>query len=228
MTMTEKDTATVEGEGVKLTAAERKAAHESSSNACMKHVEKALVGIKSLLQSVVMAEQDVSKVAIECLKHAHDHGDVMPCDRLVKGLREFNHPVATRLSQEVISWFVANSPVRWDSKGKPRQLKEGEPGYKPYNEENAEETPFYATPSAVRARQAADAAHSRELKPADTKMLRARVYGIGKWLQKMIDGEDERGIKQGEKSKMLRTVKAIEGAMVEVLGDDEEDKKKAA
>ena len=208
-----------------LSKEERASLRESSSKGILSVIEKTLTGIKSLLQSVQMAEQEIAKAAMLALKHAHDHGDVMPMHRLVIGLREFNHPVSTRLSQEVISWVVANSPIRWDAKGKVSQLREGEPGYKPYNEEQAEETPFYGTATALRARQAADQAHARELKPADASMFRARVYGIGKWLDNILEGKDERGVKEGQKTRLLRARKAIEAAVVDVLGEEE---KKAA
>lgn len=211
-------------EGAALSTEDKKALRAESSKGILVLVEKTLTGVKSLLQSVQLAEGEISKTALECLKHAHDHGDVMPMHQLVMGLRGFNHPVSTRLSQEVISWVVANSPVRWDSKGKPSQLKEGEPGYKPYTEDKAEETPFFETPVALRARKAADTAHERTLKPFDAQMMRNLVFGIGKRIDNILDGTDERGIKEGQKTKLLKARKAVEAAVIDALGEAKEEK----
>lgn len=195
----------------------------AATKTVMAGVEKFLVGYRATMQSVQLVEKQAGEQAVVCLKHAHDYGDVMPADRLVKGIMENPHPLSKAMHLELVSWFRANSPIRWDAKQKPRQAKEGEEGFKPYNEESAQETPFYETAQAKRSRVAADAAKKKSLEPATFKDFLNRAKGLTRWFETLNEADkngDVRGIKSGEAAKIKRGIKAINEALVETYGDE--------
>lgn len=199
------------------------ASKNTASKTVMLGVEKFLTGVKATMQSVLLLEKQASEQAVICLQHANDYGDVMPADRLVKGLAEHPHPLTKAMGMELVAWFRANSPIRWDSKAKPRQAKETEEGYKPYNEESAKETPFFETAQAKRSRTAADAARKKALEPATFKDFLNRAKGLTRWFETLNEADkngDVRGIKNGEAAKIKRGIKAINEALVDTYGDE--------
>lgn len=213
----EKAKVTVEGSPEKaLTAEERKSLLKSSAATVMAMVEALGIAIKSHVQSTEQLEIKIAETAFAALKHAHDHGDVMPMDRIVKDLNI--HPTTRTLMQEVISWVRANSPIWWDAKGLPHQAKEGEPNYKPYNEEGAEKESFFRRPAAVRAREAANAAHENALKPYTLKSFIGRLHGLRKAYDSAKEPNaqgDIRGIARGEDKKIREFLKTVETAAVQ-------------
>lgn len=217
----------------KATLKSTKTANSNSNSGVLKLVEKCILSAKTAMQAINELEKTVSDTAIACLKHAHDHGDVMPAHRLVIGLRELNHPATTRLSDETVAWFRSNSPIRWNAKGEPRQLKEGEEGYKPYDEESATETPFYETPVAKRARQAMADSHKRTLEPVTFQDVLNRMKGIMKFVenaQKPDKNGDVRSIKKGEGTKIKKLLTDFQGFMTEhgVIEEVKDQEPKAA
>jgi len=197
----------------------------------MKLVDKLLLSAKTMLQSVTQFEVELQSAALKCLEHAETHGDVMPMDRLVKGLREMNHPVTTRFSDEIIAWVRGVSPIRWYAKGNPRQMKEGEDGYKPYAVQDGEETPFNETAMAKRARAAADAAHKRGLEPITGQDVLNRIQGVIKFVQSANQANrngEVRGIKSGENAKIKRIVGNLQAFIVDNGGKIEDDKTEKA
>lgn len=183
------------------------------------------IAIKSHVQSTEQLEAKIHETAVAALRHAHDHGDVMPCDRIVKSLSV--HPTTRTLMAELISWFRANSPIWWDSKGNPHQAKDGEPNFKPYDEEAAEKEAFFQRPAAVRARKAADEAHAQALKPYTFQNFLARVGGLRKTYEnaKKEDAEGRvRGIARGDDKKIRGLIKAVETAVATVEPTEEAEK----
>ena len=204
-----------------------KPAKTTTGSAAMKAVTALLLAGKSMIQSINVFEQEVQKTALKCLEHAETHGDVMPMDRLVKGLLELNHPATTRLSQEVISWARSVSPIRWNSKGEAKQLKEGDEGFKPYDVLSGNETPFYETATAKRARQAADAAHKRTLQPVTMKDVLNRARGILKFIENANEADrngEVRGIAKGEGTKIKKFASKMQEFLVENGMPEEEAK----
>jgi len=202
----------------------------AKNGAVLKAVDKALAGAKSLVQSALMLEPLIAEACKLCVEHASKHGDMMPADRLVKGLIAQNHPTTTALSREVIGWFRQFSPIQWDAKGKVFKNKDEAKGKVEYLVEEAGKTAFNETAQAVRARKAADDSHKNNMKPADAKMFVGRIMGQIKWFQNLIDGTDERGVKDGEVAKMKKIAKAVQSTLTDVVGKevvDSTDKKAA-
>jgi len=196
----------------------------------LKAVDKALAGAKSLVQSALLLEPLIAEASKLCVEHAAKHGDMMPADRLVKGLIAQNHPTTTVLSREVIVYFRQFSPIQWDAKGKVFKNKDESKGKTEYLVEEASKTAFNETAQAKRARAAADATHKQNMKPADAKMFVGRIMGQIKWFQNLIDGTDERGVKDGEVAKMKKIAKAVQSTLTDVVGKevvDSTDKKAA-
>jgi hypothetical protein len=184
-------------------------------------IEKALKGARSMVQSIEQLEPHIAAAELACLTHAEAHGDAMPADRLVKGLIACNHPATTALSQEVVGWFRTFSPVRWDMKGKVSVLKEGQEGYKPFEAEKAEATPFNETPAAKRARAASARAHKAAMKDADLKMMISRAQGVIAWFNNIVEGKDRRKVKTGEEAKMKKFAKALNTLTIDFVGKPE-------
>lgn len=93
--------------------------------------------IKGLGAEVKRLDDKIKDIALQCLAHAKAHGDVTLMDALIDELPKgyFNNGFR--------QWMNNNSPIRIDPKtGKIRQMKPGEPGFKPYNVEAAAETPM--------------------------------------------------------------------------------------
>lgn len=192
-----------------------------ASGAVLALVTKTLLAVKTAVQSVQELEKTIADCEIVCLRHAQEHGDAMPADRLVKGIREIVHPMTTQLAGEVVAWFNQYSPIRWDAKGNVSLVKEGQPGYKPFNPEEGEATPFMERPQAKRAREAAASAHARELTELTINDIAKRLFGIRKTIQAatMEDRNGQvRGIKTGDKTKMLKAVEAAEQAFIGITG----------
>lgn len=180
----------------------------NGKSAAMQAVSRLLLSAKTFMQSMAEFEKDIQSALVKTLEHCEIHGDAMPADRLVKGLRELNHPAMTKFSDECVAWFRINSPIRWNAKGDVRVLKEGEEGYKPFDVHHGEEEAFNETPQAKRARQAADAAHKRTLQPVTAQDVLNRIKGVVKFVENAQNPDrngDVRGIaaKEGKKIKAL-------------------------
>jgi len=182
----------------------------------LKLVDKALRGAATIVQSMRESAKDFDAAAKACAEHAKLHGYVMPAHRLVMGLREYNHGATDTLSNELVAWFRAHSSIRWDAKKAPYQVKEGEPGYKPYEADYAETESFEDMDQVKRARQAAGAASANTLREADAKALLGRIYGLRSWFKRIEEGKDQRTVlKDGERAAMVRILNAVEEAAAE-------------
>lgn len=193
---------------------------DSKTKTVLGLIEDALTAAKSVVTAVQRSEPHVQKALVACVSHFAEHKDARPADRLVKGLMALNHPAAMSMAREVVAHFRTNSPIRWDAKGKLTVLKEGQEGYKAPDAAAAEETNYYETPQAKRARSAAEAAHKNNLKEADLNMVLKRTAGssIG-FINNILRGKDERKIKEGELPKIKRFAARINEVLKEFGGD---------
>lgn len=189
----------------KATLKSTKTANSNSNSGVLKLVEKCILSAKTAVQSVTELENVITNTALATFKHAHDHGDVMPAHRLVIGLRGLNHPATTRLSLELVTWFRLFSPVYWDAKMQPHQRKEGEDGWKEYDEEGAEGTPFNQTDMALNARKAMDDAHAAKLKEVTLQSAVNRARGVLKFIS---------GAKKADKNGQVRGIKTEDEAAI--------------
>lgn len=208
-------------------------------------VEQALAGAKTVYQSIMQLEPKVAAAAKAACNHASLYGDIRPCDKLVKGLGEVagkgkSHRMMVSMQLEVIAWVRANSPIRWDSTGKCKLVKEGEPGFKPFKSEAfAEEAEgFHETEQAKEARAKADATHKNALEPITTIDLKNRIMGLRRWFKKAQEPDangEVRGVKAGQKAKISSMITDIENAYYLASGEEnpngplsEKGKKEAA
>lgn len=176
-------------------------------------VESALIAARATKQSLEMCEASVKTATNACLAHYEKTGDMMPMDRLVKGLRELKHPTYTRMSAEIIAWCVLYSPIRWGADGKIKQLKEGDEGFKPVDQVKAQETSFTETPAAKRARSADAAATKKMLQPLTLKDFIGRLQGLRNTFksaqEKDING-DIRGVDAKDMPKIKKLLSQVD------------------
>lgn len=209
---TETKTAEVNTESLKVPAV-----RETNANrACLLLVEKVFRSAKTLNQSKDIFESDLKEASEACLIYAHEHNnDARPMDRLVKGLLAMKHPMFTGFAREIIAWARLNSPIRFKADGSVTVLSEGDEGYKDYNQEQAIETPFYATAPATRARENADKAHKRGMEPYTYKDFMNRVRGLARTFyqaQRPDKNGDTRGILKKDQAKIKQLLDSIASA----------------
>lgn len=194
---------------------------EKSREQVMVLVGNALAGVAAHSQSARQLEEAIHKAAVACVTHAREHGDVMPMDRLVKGIPSDDHSVAM-FRFELVAWCRANSPIRWNAKGEPRQAKEGEADYKPYNDKLDEAKAFFQTEQAVASREAAREAARRTLTPATFQTALNRAFGLRKWFNGLeVPSEKDgqvRGVVEADKTKITRLVDIVEKAIEAEFG----------
>lgn len=184
-------------------------------------IDKAIVGVRAMVQAVQQSEPLIAKAAIACVEHFDKHGDLGPADRLVKGIEAVGHPAATAASRELKAWFRGCSPIQWDLKGKIFKNKDENKGKIEVDMPKASDKAFFETAQAVAARSAMDRAHNNSLKEASAKVLVNRIMGQLKWFNNVLDGTDENTkIKTGEEAKMKKIAKAVQAALVDVAGKD--------
>lgn len=193
------------------------AVRETNANrACLLLVDKVFRSAKTLKQSQEQFEKDIEAASVACLQYAHEHNnDARPMDRLVKGLLAMKHPTFTQFAREVVAWARLNSPIRFKADGSVTVLSEGDEGYKDYNQEQAIETPFYATAPATRARENADKAHTRSLEPYTYKDFLNRVRGLARTFyqaQRQDKNGDVRGIVKKDMPKIKGLLESIASA----------------
>lgn len=116
--------------------------------------------IDDLIKSGVKFGEKVHKVLFACLEHASTYGDWTPLVRCVKGLANDCAGVVDMAA--VKRWIHKNSPVRvglqFDANGKAvkdadgrmeisgKMLKKDEPGYTPFDLQNAAKAPATSDP----------------------------------------------------------------------------------
>ena len=182
-------------------------------------IATAVTAVRASVQSVQKMEPKVADALIVALRHGHKFGDVMPVDRLVKDIEAIPHPMTKALCLEMVAWVKANSPIYWDAKKAIHVRKPGEEGYKPYDLETAEATPFYKTKQAMAARKAGAKAHADNMKPYSFKDFFNRAVGMEKTLQSALVKDKDgniRGIVPEDKAKIEAIVKAVKEAALKV------------
>lgn len=212
------------------------AIRETNANrACLLLVEKVFRSAKTLKQSQEQFEKDIEEASVACLQYAHEHNnDARPMDRLVKGLLAMKHPTFTQFAREVVAWARLNSPIRFKADGSVTVLSEGDEGFKDYNQEQAIETPFYATAPATRARENADKSHKRSLEPYTYKDMMNRARGLIRTFyqaQRPDRNGDVRGIVKKDIPKiktMLDKLSTAIGIDLDEIKEEVEGKKEAA
>lgn len=85
---------------------------------------------------------DIHNVAIECLKHAEEHGDPRKLDRLAKGLHASCRPVA------LMEWAKKYSPITWNGDGEVKMIPVDNKKFVPFDIEAADLDPYW-TPAEV-------------------------------------------------------------------------------
>lgn len=160
-------------------------------------IDKAIVGVRAMVQAVQRSEPLIAAAAQGCLEHFKKHGDMGPADRLKKGIEAVGHPAASASARELQAWFRGCSPIQWDLKGKVFKNKDETKGKIEVDQAKADEAAFFETKQAKAARVAMDRAHGNAMKAADLGFLIGRTAGVVKTLNNMLTGEDARKIKAG-------------------------------
>lgn len=119
--------------------------------------------------------------AVQCILHAETHRDCTLADKLVKTVRE---TTPGYVWQGLVTWFKRNSPIAWDAEGKPYLLKEGEPGYKPFDVQNADAHPA-GEQKEVKGRT------DRPIQPMSVALLKSYIKGLNKRIE---NAEKEGGV----------------------------------
>lgn len=195
-------------------------------------VDSALKQVRVWLQTTEKLETLLNETALKCLKHAQEFGDVMPADRFLKGLREMKHRDATRLAGEIMVYLVALSPIRWNKDGQPRQAKESDKDYRPYDIETAEKTPFYQMQQIEESRKAAEKAANRVLSGMTAESVMNGLRGLVKRIEQVRTGEpDSKGnikkFARGQKKEVLALEEKIQEFIDSLENSEEEDKEAA-
>lgn len=125
----------------------------------------------------------IHELAVECIKHAQEHGNCSPADKLVKGLHKSSRPVALK------AWFETYSPIRWNGDEKVGLLKEAAPKYTPFNPIAAEADPYWEAKETV-------------AKPLTLAALKAMIQQMEKKVEKAAKGDLELG--EGENLIVMR------------------------
>lgn len=177
-------------------------------------ITAALLAAKTIKQSFEQFEMRVHTASLSCVAHFEKCGDAMPADRLVKGLRDLNHPALTRTAAELVAWFKTVSPIRWDMNGKVMVLKEGDDGYKAPDVEAGEKTPFNETAAAKKARSK-DAQNTREiLKPLTLADIMGRAKGLRRTVEAATKPDAQghvRGVNEKDKAKIDMFLTGLDG-----------------
>ena len=164
-------------------------------------------GIKGVARSAVKLNEDIHKVALACLDHCHNYGDVVnTAARLVDAM-----PLSHRRSL-LIQWFAAFSPISISKKGDTMtghltgraDAKKGEEGFRDWNIEAAKATPFYAMPQAA-----------VEPDVPTYESIHSNIVAFVKRLENRIKGNDKMpGMEAGEeKDKAVAELEAIRKAV---------------
>jgi len=188
--------------------------------ACMTIVNAALTAHKVTVQSVRELEVRLNEAALSAVKYCQTTGDTRPAMRLVKGMMENPHPLTKGLLPEIVAYIKANSPIRFDTKGEPTLLKEGQAGYTPFKIEEAETKAFYERPEAQKARAIGAAAAAKALGTLTVKDILAKGNGLSKMVTDAEKPNAEgkvRGIDEKSKATILNMVTAAEKAAMEAL-----------
>lgn len=166
-------------------------------------------GIRGISRNAAKLNEDIHKVALACLDHAKEFGDVLnTAARLVDAM-----PLSHRRSL-LIDWFNAFSPIRVTKKGDAmtahlagkNDAGPNDEGYRDWQIEAAKATPFYAMPQAAREPDVPtyESIHSNIV--AFVKRLENRINGTNN-APGMPDGEDKNKA-QAELAKLREAVAA--------------------
>lgn len=144
-------------------------------------MSKALyVKIAKVTTALTKSYATVHAVAVECLAHAHVHGDARPFLTLVMGL-----PKAT-YREGLVFWAEKFSPVRINlSTEKCGLLAEGNKKYVPFDLAGAEATPFW---------ELDEVANALAKKPLTVESLSKSVNGFKAAKLKQINKQLEEGL----------------------------------
>lgn len=190
-----------------------------SHAAGVKLIQTAVIAVRATYQSIVEAEPKINEAALFAVRHANQHGDVSLADRLVKDMRaampkDKTHPTIEAMFNELMAWFRANSPIRWDAKQHCTIDKER--GWKDKDLKNAEETGFFETERATKARDAMLRTQVRELHELTLERILNDALGLNRKLEAALkpnkDGQIA-GVKKGE----AKPIRDFVGAVAELV-----------
>ena len=198
-------------------------------------IDTVLLGAKTLIQSSDQWQKQLHDAVYGCVLHAHDHGDCMPALRLLEGLP--NHEVIRGFRGEIMSYIRSVSPISFyigkDGANRVRLLKDGEPGYRAFDLEEAQK-PFYERETVKKAREAAFQAASKTLQPLTLKDIRSRIFGVRRTFESAFEKDKNgniRGVAEGEQAAIKRVLASVEDAFRDAAGkkgEALEPKKEAA
>lgn len=156
---------------------------------CAETLTKAVTALKSTFQAFSKLEPVLADASLAALEHAQQFRDARPANRLVQSVMEIGKATnranqAKMLRAEMVSWFVANSPIYWDTDGNVHVRKEGEKGYKGFNREEAAKTSFYERPQAKAAREQAERAQANALAVITPTVALNRLKGMLTWFER--------------------------------------------
>ena len=100
---------------------------------------KLMADIKAVCKSATEIGNQIHEIALRCMSHAMECGDVRPAQALVSGL-----PTSAR-REALRAWFHDHSPIRIQGKQFERfgLVPETQKGYTPFNIEAAKATPYW-------------------------------------------------------------------------------------
>ena len=194
-----------------------KAPTKANTKALMVLIAQAVTAVRATVQSITAMEPIVATAGLAALKHAKDHGDAMPLDRLVKDIEAVPHPMTKAMMLELVAWVKANSPVYWDAKKAVHLRKPDQEGYKPFDIAAAEAKAFFQTDQAVKARKAGQDAHAQGMKPFTFKDFFGRVMGLEKTFQSALVKDKDgniRGVVKEDQAKIELLIAAVKKAAV--------------
>jgi hypothetical protein len=130
-------------------------------------------------KSVLSTQTEGHLLAVECLKHAAEHGDVTVLERLVNGLRNRGDGKAHVYVTGLTAWIRTFSPIMVKKDGNWGLRSKDSPDYKAFDVVSAEKTPFW-TLGPVGIDKLLDAAGVRTSLANELKKVERSLAGEGK------------------------------------------------
>ncbi len=188
----------------------------------------------SIFKTVGSVDQRIHANALQCALHAMEHGDVMPADRLVKGLggKNSEKAIAAAIAEGrahatdqkmtgvyvpgLVMWFQMFTPITWNGDAKPGLLKAGMKLYdrlidrnagKAWNIEEASAKPWFTLKEVRR---------DMERAPLTLEAIKGLVVGFTKRIEKSI----EEGTFEGDPGAAYDYVKTLTRVALPAQRDD--------
>lgn len=93
--------------------------------------------IESIAERSAQLTKDIHETGIQCLMHAHAHGDVTLIDRLAKALAKANAPEVFK------NWVREYAPITWNGDDQVKLIPSTNKMFKPFNIEGASSNPYW-------------------------------------------------------------------------------------